>query len=531
VLGEPRPTRLGSYDIVRRLERGGMAELYLARAVGPEGFEKLVVLKRILPYIAESPKYVRAFLDEARLVAGFDHPHIAQVYDMGTVDGSYFFTMEYVHGANVRTILRRCRRLQAKLPIEHAVLIARDIASALHYAHERRGPDGKHLAVVHRDVSPSNILVSYDGVAKLIDFGIAKAASSSLRTQTGALKGKISYMSPEQARGQPLDRRSDVFSLGIVLWEMIAGRRLYKSDNDMATIQQIIHEPPPALRTYRRDCPEALERIVARALALDPGDRLATAQALQLELEELAREHKLALSTVGLSRKLHELFSDELAAWAAAHRERATVTDLRAVPELADEQPGVAEIDDPDIGDDERDDDDEDEEASAERRAPAASSFVSYQATNVFLPEAPTTTAPSPSRTWRGAAIVLAAALGSGLSAVVVIGFGGDDPIRTPAATSDAGVEVAPASGRDRSEPAADPALADSIEIDPTLPAETSTRPPAPERARGQRARPKRRPPEAREPAEQRAPKQPDVAPEPRPPPAPFDPDAVFPPS
>src|SRR6185436_7162337 len=237
-------TRLGSYEIIRTLAQGGMAQLFLARAVGPEGFEKIVVLKRILPHHAEDPKLVRSFLDEAKLVATLDHPHFAHVYDMGTLDGSYFFTMEYVHGPDVHAILKRCRRAGQPLAIEHAVLIARDVASALHYAHERRGADGARLHIVHRDVSPSNIIVSYDGVPKLVDFGIAKAARNPLRTQTGTLKGKISYMSPEQARGLRLDRRSDVFSLGVVLWELIADSALHKGTNDLAVLDRIMHEAP-----------------------------------------------------------------------------------------------------------------------------------------------------------------------------------------------------------------------------------------------------------------------------------------------
>jgi serine/threonine-protein kinase len=167
-------------------------------------------------------------MDEAKLVAGLDHPHIAFVYDMGSADGSHFFAMEYVHGKDLRSTLRRTALQKGQFPIGAAVQIARDVASALHHAHERRDADGKLLNIVHRDVSPSNVLVSYEGAVKLADFGVAKAASQSNKTRTGMLKGKVSYMSPEQAKGAPIDRRSDVFSLGIVLWEMITTHRLFR---------------------------------------------------------------------------------------------------------------------------------------------------------------------------------------------------------------------------------------------------------------------------------------------------------------
>ncbi len=320
-------TRLGSYEIVRKLARGGMAELFLARTVGPEGFEKLVVLKKILPKHAGNPKFVRLFLDEAKLVATLDHPGIAHVYDMGKVDEDYFFTMEYVHGQDVRTTLRRISRMDRKLPIDHAVQIARDVAAALHYAHERRRPDNTLLDVVHRDVSPSNILISYDGAVKLVDFGVAKAATSTVKTRTGALKGKISYMSPEQAKGSPIDRRSDIFSLGIVLWEMVTTSRLFRSENDLATIQMIINSKAQPPSQVNPDVSPELDRIVLKALANNLDDRYQTAEELQLELEELAREQKLKQSPVALRGFMHDLFSAEIEAWHEAQASGHTLMD------------------------------------------------------------------------------------------------------------------------------------------------------------------------------------------------------------
>jgi serine/threonine protein kinase len=284
-----------------------MAEILLARTRGPEGMDQLVVLKTILPKHAENPRFVRLFLDEAKLVSSLDHPHIAKVFDSGQVDGRYFFTMEHIHGEDVRSTLRRTSRLQKRFPIGLAVQIARRVASALHYAHG--------LDVVHRDVSPSNILISYDGEVKLVDFGVAKAATSTVKTRTGTLKGKIAYMSPEQAKGAPIDRRSDIFSLGIVLWEMLTTGRLFKADNDLATIQMIINsKAQPPSRINPAVSPE-LDRIVARALAIDVDARYQTAEELALDLEEYARQQTIATPIVTLRMYMQQVFDPEIAAW------------------------------------------------------------------------------------------------------------------------------------------------------------------------------------------------------------------------
>jgi protein kinase-like protein len=316
--GGGQTTRLGSFEIVRKLARGGMAEIFLARTRGPSGFEKLVVLKKVLPQYAGKQRFVQLFLEEAKLAASLDHPNIAQVYDIGMVDGSYFFTMEYLHGQDVRSILQRTWRTGEKFPIEHAVQIARHVASALHFAHEKPRSDGALLGIIHRDVSPSNVIVTYDGATKLLDFGVAKTSVSTVKTRTGVLKGKIAYMSPEQARGAPLDRRSDIFSLGIMLWEMVTTQRLYRADNDLATLQMIINQPAKPPTSVRPDCPPELERIVMRALAEDPAARYATAEQLVTDLDELAREHKLKQSSNALATMMGQLFAVELTAWREA---------------------------------------------------------------------------------------------------------------------------------------------------------------------------------------------------------------------
>ncbi|HEY0994241.1 MAG TPA: serine/threonine-protein kinase, partial [Kofleriaceae bacterium] len=351
-------TRLGSFEIIRKLARGGMAEIFLARTRGPSGFEKLVVLKKILPKYAGKRRFVQLFLEEAKLAASLDHPNIAQVYDIGMVDGNYFFTMEYLHGQDLRSILHRAWRTAERLPIENAVQIARNVASALHFAHEKRGSDGALLGIVHRDVSPSNIIVTYDGATKLLDFGVAKTTASTVKTRTGALKGKVSYMSPEQARGAQLDRRSDIFSLGVVLWEMVTVQRLFRGENDLATLQLIINQPPPRPTAVRPDCPHELERIVLRALAQDPADRFPTAEHLVTELDELAREHKLKQSSSALSATVAELFGAELAAWREARAAGVPLADH--INDVSDQTAPVRESDFIEVDGSADDDDDDD---------------------------------------------------------------------------------------------------------------------------------------------------------------------------
>ncbi|HEY2901253.1 MAG TPA: serine/threonine-protein kinase [Polyangia bacterium] len=325
--------QLGRYELLARLAVGGMAEIYLARAQGLSGFEKLLVLKRILPQHALDPELLRMFLDEARLSATLDHPHITQVYDIGTQGETPFFTMEYVHGANLREILlaqaARARGSAASgrsdsdggaLPDVHAVAIIAAAAAGLHYAHERRGADGQPLQIVHRDVSPSNVLVTYDGGVKVADFGIAKWSSQRTQTQAGALKGKFAYMSPEQCKSQPVDRRSDVFALGTLLYELTTGAPPFRGDSDYEILTHIVNDPaPPPVRTGTPYAP-ALARIALRALARAPEDRYPTAQALQLELEAFAREQNLAPSSVALGEYVRGLFADRMAAWESAQR-------------------------------------------------------------------------------------------------------------------------------------------------------------------------------------------------------------------
>ncbi len=300
--------RFGRYTLVRQLAIGGMAEIYLARIEGIGAFAKQVVLKRILAQYASSSDFVEMFLHEARLAAGLQHPNIVQVFDIGEIDGNYFFTMEYVQGYDLRAVLKATRARAEQLPLAQAIAYVSEAAAGLHHAHEQLDDQGRPLGIVHRDVSPSNIMVSIDGAVKVADFGIAKAASQTIETRTGTLKGKISYMSPEQCRGDDLDRRSDVFALGIVLHELITGRRVFHAENDYAILRKIVEQDAPTLASVGPgEYPAELERILAKALARDRDQRYATAQALQLDLENLARDLKLDGSSIARASYIKQL--------------------------------------------------------------------------------------------------------------------------------------------------------------------------------------------------------------------------------
>jgi tRNA A-37 threonylcarbamoyl transferase component Bud32 len=337
--------KLGRYQLIRRVAVGGMAEIYLARlpGVGFEDAGKLVIIKRILPQHALDPELLRMFLDEARLSATLTHPHITEVYDVGQGDVGEmpFFVMEYVHGSNLRQLMQAHARATREagtttgdasdtdatkeaptpLPLAHAVGIVAAAAAGLHHAHAKRGPAGEPLHIVHRDVSPSNVLVSYDGAVKVSDFGIAKWAYQRTQTQEGALKGKFAYMSPEQCRGKPVDARSDVFALGTLLYELTTGAAPFAAETDFEILNKIVSGSPEAPRWRdAREYPPALAAIVMRALAREVEDRTPTAQALQVELETFARAERLEVSTVALGAFMQRLFADELAAWQEAQR-------------------------------------------------------------------------------------------------------------------------------------------------------------------------------------------------------------------
>ncbi|HSK03805.1 MAG TPA: serine/threonine-protein kinase [Kofleriaceae bacterium] len=290
---------LGKYQLVRHLATGGMAEVILARVTGIEGFERHVVIKKIRDDRAREQGFVQMFLDEARLAASLHHNNIVHVHDIGQDSGEYFFTMEYVHGEDLRRLLAHMAERERQLPLDHCITIALATAAALHHAHEHRGPDRSFAGIVHRDVSPANILVAYDGTVKVVDFGIAKLAHRT--DETGLMKGKVAYMSPEQCLGHDVDRRSDIFCLGIVLYELVTVRRLFKGANDFLTMSSILHGVIPPPSELRPDLPPELEAIILKALALQPEDRYQTADEMRAALERFAANTRLQTSTTALA--------------------------------------------------------------------------------------------------------------------------------------------------------------------------------------------------------------------------------------
>ncbi len=307
--------QLGKYEIIEKLATGGMAEIFLARASGMLGFQKLVVIKRILPHLASRNDFIQMFLDEARIATTLNHPNVIHTHEVGVHGKSYFIVMEYLAGEDVRSIGRRLIRDGERMPLEHALNIAIGVVAGLHYAHEKRDFDGRPLDIVHRDVTPQNVIVSYDGGVKLLDFGIAKASNRINETRSGSFKGKVPYLSPEQCRGEPLDRRTDLFSVGILLYEMTLGRRLFRGETDFQILKQIADGAVTPPRAVDPEYDEQLEAIVMRALESDPQRRFQNARELEEALEQLAHDRRLKLSPLSLADFMQRIFSDKLGEW------------------------------------------------------------------------------------------------------------------------------------------------------------------------------------------------------------------------
>jgi eukaryotic-like serine/threonine-protein kinase len=322
------PAKVGRYEVLTHLATGGMAQIYLARQTGLGAFERHVVLKTILRERASDQRFVTMFLDEAKLAATLNHQNIAQVYEVDQADGAYFMAMEYVHGENARAILETTLRRGWTIPLELAIMIVSGAAAGLHHAHERRGKNGQPLNIVHRDVSPANVMVGYDGSVKVLDFGIAKAEERATKTVGGTIKGKYGYMSPEQCKGKPIDRRSDIFALGICLYELTTLRRAFKGNDDFETMKRIVAGdvilPSVAVPGYPRE----LEAIVLTAMANDPNARFQTGQEMIEALDAFAVRAKLTGSNTAMGRFMVQLFGSKREPWVeGGNGERTQLTE------------------------------------------------------------------------------------------------------------------------------------------------------------------------------------------------------------
>jgi len=302
-------TRFGQYVLLEKIATGGMAEVWKARMRGVEGFQKIVAIKKILPHLSDNREFIDMFIDEAKLAAQLNHNNIIHIYDLGKIQNSYYIAMEFVDGFDLKTILKHAQERDVPLSIELSLFIATKVAAALDYAHRKRDFENRDLGLVHRDVSPQNVLISQEGDIKLCDFGIAKAASKASHTQAGALKGKLQYMSPEQAWGKTIDRRSDIFALATVLFEMLTNRKLFTGENEMSILEQVREarvEPPSKLND---EVSPEIDRIVLKALTKEPEDRYQTAAEMARDLDAVLYEFKPTPASADLAIYMHRLSS------------------------------------------------------------------------------------------------------------------------------------------------------------------------------------------------------------------------------
>lgn len=310
------PEKLGKYRLEQKIAVGGMAEIWLSRQEGPAGFSKRLVVKRILPNLANDAKFVEMFLDEARVAALLEHPNIVRISDLGQVDGSYFIAMEFIDGPDLDYLIARASQLKHQVPSVVAARIVADALNGLDYAHHFADEDGQSLGLVHRDISPHNILISGTGVAKVCDFGVAKVANSRHQTQAGAVKGKFAYMSPEQIAAKALDGRSDVFAMGIVLYELTTNQRPFGDQGELMAVTAILTQQPTDPRQFVKNFPSELEQIILKALSKNREDRYRSAHHMQEELERFLQASGQVVTPRDVAVYIQDLFSQRPSFWA-----------------------------------------------------------------------------------------------------------------------------------------------------------------------------------------------------------------------
>lgn len=308
----PTIGHFGPYDIVGRLAMGGMAEILLAKEPISDGQSRFVVIKRVLPQLEGEASFIAMFEQEARIGARLNHPNLCHIYDFGQISGQHYIAMEWVNGVSFGKFIRHARDKAGGVPVAVACRVVSTVAEALHYAHHANGDDGQPLGLVHRDVSPHNVMIGFEGGIKLLDFGIAKARTAVQHTQAGVVKGKFSYMSPEQIQGTRIDHRSDIFALGIVLYEAITMRPLYLRETEPAIMLAITQEPVPRLSDVVPMIPAGLDAIVSRALAKDPADRFQTAAEMAQALEQYLASQQEWMGTSRIAEFMDRWFAEEI---------------------------------------------------------------------------------------------------------------------------------------------------------------------------------------------------------------------------
>jgi tetratricopeptide (TPR) repeat protein len=337
-----QPTRFGKYLLLEKLATGGMAQLYRAKIIGVEGFEKFIAIKQILPHLAHEEELITSFIDEAKLAALLNHQNIVQIYDFGSMEDSYFITMEFLFGKDLRAVNAKAKEKGSPVSLENALYLISKVCAGLDYAHKLKDFQGKSLNIIHRDISPQNVFLTYEGDVKIVDFGIAKAASQSTITQVGMIKGKVAYMSPEQAAGKVIDHRSDIFATGILLYELVAGRRMFQGDDTLQILSKVREAEFTPLGTLKGGLPEKLYDIVAKALAKEPEDRYQSLADMQADIEECIFRLNLRPSGRSMAEYLKLLFAEEIeaegkrmadaaGAGAASDRAREAEASLRAI--------------------------------------------------------------------------------------------------------------------------------------------------------------------------------------------------------
>lgn len=430
------PWRLGRYEVLCELAHGGMAILYLARAVGPGGFERLFAIKMIHEHLGREPRFVQMFLDEARLVAKIRHPNVVPVYEIGLHEGRHFICMEYLSGETLGAALTSSWPLGHPFPLTLVPYVISGAAEGLHAAHELHGANGESLGVIHRDVSPQNIMLSYDGSIRVMDFGVAKARDQLAHSLPGTFKGTPAYMAPEQVRGLEMDRRSDVFALGVVLWEMTVGKRLFKGKNDLATTMNVLKKDIPPPTRMLDGYPALLEQIVMKALSRAPGERYGTAR----ELSEALHQFELSLgvrTTAGdLEKWMRATFDDRLKERRAFERRAMDTLDLAPLvlpPELS-VVVDVLPVSDLELGD---------EELIQERLDQAPNNTTLDGMIRSSADGLEVTRTPLPPRRWPWGLAMAAVAI-AGVTAAVTLGSQAPDPDPLPQALEGAPVGTNP---------------------------------------------------------------------------------------